>query len=103
MSRFRDNDEKMRSLDMSAFNDDSYFIKVFCEQIKVTYCNVKGEIIQERNDLAPEESNNAFIHTSYAFMSKILARKIIFFKSHYESFPEIQRIGFLLRICLPIW
>ena len=61
MSNFRDNDDKIYSLDITAFKDDSYFTKDFLEQIEEAYCDVKEEIIQEWNDFTPEDSNNISI------------------------------------------
>ena len=55
------NDEKIISLDNYAFKDDSYFIKDYPEQIEEAYCEVKGELLQKRNNLMQEESNNISI------------------------------------------
>ena len=51
MNSFITNDKKIISLDNSAFKDDSYFTKDYPEQIEEAYFEVKGELLQERNNL----------------------------------------------------
>ena len=45
VNKFREDDEKIHSFDITAFKNYSYFTKDFPKQIEEAYCEVMGKLI----------------------------------------------------------
>ena len=91
LSKFRENDDKIKKLDKKAFQEDTYFTEDLPEQVEEIFCEVKGQILQERNNLGISGSSTSVIQSENSIRVHELPRmEIPSFSGEFSDWLEFK-------------